>query len=137
MRHTEFQPHSGRHRNTGPFVLDFLGSTSLGKGFDSAQFQVFDNGNLLFTDMFANSSAAQLFFASGNALDFQLAGLNNIELAFNEMMSGGNGFSFQYAAASVSAAPLPPSWTLMLIGLAGLGFVAYRRKSKPAALMAA
>jgi hypothetical protein len=32
----------------------------------------------------------------------------------------------------VAATPLPPAWTMMLIGLAGFGFVAYRRKSKPA-----
>jgi len=37
----------------------------------------------------------------------------------------------------VMATPLPPAWTLMLIGLAGFGFVAYRRKSKPEALMPA
>jgi hypothetical protein len=31
----------------------------------------------------------------------------------------------------VATTPLPPSWTMMLIGLAGFGFSAYRRKSKP------
>jgi hypothetical protein len=36
---------------------------------------------------------------------------------------------------TVSATPLPPTWTMMVIGLAGFGF-AYRRKSKQA-LMAA
>jgi hypothetical protein len=36
----------------------------------------------------------------------------------------------------VAATPLPATWTMMLIGLAGFGFVAYRRKPKPA-LMAA
>jgi hypothetical protein len=34
------------------------------------------------------------------------------------------------------ATPLPPAWTMMLIGLAGFGFIAYRRQSK-SALMAA
>jgi hypothetical protein len=38
--------------------------------------------------------------------------------------------------SSVAATPLPPAWTMMLVGLAGFGFAAYRRKSKPA-LMAA
>ncbi len=36
----------------------------------------------------------------------------------------------------VAATPLPPAWTMMLIGLAGFGFVACRRSSKPL-LMAA
>jgi len=58
-------------------------------------------------------------------IDIQLAaGLNNVQLAFNETMSGSEGFSFDYGTASVSATPLPPTWTMMLIGLAGFGFVA-------------
>ncbi len=54
-------------------------------------------------------------------------------LAFNETMSGGEGFSFDYAAATgIAATPLPASWTMMLIGIVAFGFVAYRRKLKPA-----
>ena len=52
-------------------------------------------------------------------------------------MSSGEGFSFNYAAAgAVSAVPEPSTWAMMLLGFAGIGFMAYRRKSKPA-LMAA
>jgi hypothetical protein len=36
----------------------------------------------------------------------------------------------------VAVTPLPPTWTMMLIGLAGFGFVARRRKSKPALMTA-
>ncbi len=36
--------------------------------------------------------------------------------------------------SSLSATPLPPAWTMMLIGLAGFGFVAYRRNNKPSKL---
>jgi hypothetical protein len=49
-------------------------------------------------------------------------------------MSGGEGFSFDYGTASASATPLPPACTMMLIGIAGIGFVAYRRKSKTSVL---
>jgi hypothetical protein len=46
-------------------------------------------------------------------------------------MSGGEGFSFDYAAGvGVSATPPPPSWTMLLIGIVGFGFVAYRRQRK-------
>jgi hypothetical protein len=37
---------------------------------------------------------------------------------------------------SVSAVPEPSTWAMMLLGFAGLGFMAYRRKSKPALLAA-
>jgi hypothetical protein len=56
-----------------------------------------------------------------------------MQLAFNETMSSGEGFSFDYlATGGVSATPLPPIWTTMLIGLAGFGCVAYRRQRKEA-----
>jgi hypothetical protein len=53
--------------------------------------------------------------------------------------SGGPDYSnFQVVeiAAAVPAVPEPSTWAMLLIGFAGLGFMAYRRKSKPA-LMAA
>jgi hypothetical protein len=39
-------------------------------------------------------------------------------------------------AGTVSAVPEPSTWSMMILGFAGLGFMAHRRKSKPA-LMAA
>jgi hypothetical protein len=33
--------------------------------------------------------------------------------------------------------PLPAAWTMMLIGLSGFGFAAYRRRKKDAALASA
>lgn len=35
-----------------------------------------------------------------------------------------------------SAVPEPSTWALMLVGLAGIGFVSYRRKSKPVSMAA-
>jgi PEP-CTERM motif len=40
------------------------------------------------------------------------------------------------ALTSVAAVPEPSTWAMMILGFAGVGFMAYRRKSKPA-LMAA
>jgi PEP-CTERM motif len=52
-------------------------------------------------------------------------------------MSSNEGFGFTYALAitgAVSAVPEPSTWAMMLIGFAGLGFVAYRRTKKSAAM---
>ena len=35
-------------------------------------------------------------------------------------------------AVPVTAVPEPSTWAMMIIGFAGIGFMAYRRKSKPA-----
>ena len=50
-------------------------------------------------------NSAQAFF-SNNALFIKLAaGLNTVLLAFSEMISGGDGFSVNYATASVRGYP--------------------------------
>jgi hypothetical protein len=36
----------------------------------------------------------------------------------------------------VAAVPEPSTWAMMLLGFAGVGFMAYRRKSKPASMAA-
>jgi hypothetical protein len=38
--------------------------------------------------------------------------------------------------ASISSTPLPSTWTMMILGFAGIGFMAYRRKSRPALVTA-
>jgi hypothetical protein len=44
--------------------------------------------------------------------------------------------SGQFLTGNVGAVPEPSTWAMMILGFAGIGFMAYRRKSKPA-LMAA
>jgi hypothetical protein len=39
------------------------------------------------------------------------------------------GTDHEVSGADIRATPLPTTWTLMLVGLAGLGFAAYRRRS--------
>jgi hypothetical protein len=60
------------------------------------------------------------------------------DLAYNS--TGGflaySNSSGTWQAAAVSAVPEPSTWAMMILGFAGVGFTAYRRKSKPA-LMAA
>jgi hypothetical protein len=72
--------------------------------------------------------------------------LNGIPLSafFDISESGPFGFDFSgslnFGSVTVSsptaATPLPPAWTMMLIGIAGFGFVAYRQKSMPALRLA-
>jgi hypothetical protein len=53
--------------------------------------------------------------------------------------TGGNGIDLLVYAGNgvpVAAVPEPSTWAMMILGFAGVGFMAFRRKSKPA-LMAA
>jgi PEP-CTERM motif-containing protein len=47
-----------------------------------------------------------------------------------------NEFAVDNIALGVAAVPEPSTWAMMILGFAGIGFMTYRRKSKPA-LMAA
>ncbi len=78
----------------------------------------FDNGNLI--------NIAYLGALDGFKLDLGTAGLN---YAFLDLINSSLTSIGTISASPVSEAPLPPSWTLMLIGLAGLGVVTYRRKT--------
>jgi hypothetical protein len=44
--------------------------------------------------------------------------------------------AFLATSGTVSAVPEPSTWAMMLLGFAGIGFMGYRRKSKPALLAA-
>jgi len=117
----------------------FVGSTSVGGGYQIHQ---------------ENFNIAPVNLASGDyyfALDVATP-INRVFLSFGAANGGGAQFSTgnpwqQYVPTTtsfavglygeqVSAVPEPSTWAMMILGFAGVGFMAYRRKSKPA-LMAA
>jgi len=104
------------------FTVDLLDNKSLGKGFNSATFQISENGTVLENKLFTDLASAQAFF-SDNVINLTLlAGLNIIQLSFNEMISGGDGFAFDYAAISPITTPVPT--TLPLFASRGLTLIA-------------
>ena len=118
------------------FTVDLRDNKSLGKGFDSATFQISENGTVLESHLFTDLASAQAFF-SDNLINLTLlAGLNIIQLSFNEKISGGDGFAFDYAAISPIVTPLPTALPLFASGLVGLVLLGWRRKRKSAPLHA-
>jgi hypothetical protein len=111
------------------------------------------NSTLTGTDLTLSASSSGLFFTLptvsftseaifrvGNSGLFDIAdfyGNQGGEVVFSNLTSDG---VFTTTAgeqfASVAAVPEPSTWAMMILGFAGIGFMAYRRKSKPA-LMAA
>jgi hypothetical protein len=111
-----------------PVLISLLDSVLLGSGFETATFNILSNGNLFQTQSFTDLASADAFF-SLNLIALQLAaGLNSIDLVFDAMMSGGQGFGFNYAVAGIAQTPLPASWTMMLVGLCVMGLLGWRRK---------
>jgi hypothetical protein len=112
------------------FAVDLLDSKSLGKGFDSATFQITENGTIVENKVFTDLASAQAFFLDNLINLTLLAGLNIIQLSFNEMISGGDGFAFDYAAISPIITPLPTTLPLFASGLVGLVLLGWRRKTR-------
>jgi hypothetical protein len=88
--------------------------------------------------LFANSNGTSLLNSSG--LSFETASGLDVNIfgffspgqatsgnAYGELTSAGFGVG-TFAASPVSATPLPPTWTMLLVGLAGAGFFAFRRQ---------
>jgi len=76
------------------------------------------------------------FVVGTNTLHFIL---NNTGSGIFGGPSGGHAALYFEGAVSfdtVSAVPEPSTWAMMLLGFAGVGFITYRRKSKPASLAA-
>jgi hypothetical protein len=105
---------------------------------------IFDGVKITGLSTYANADN-QLFYPTQPYVDFQgisfqTAGLGAINLFSNSgyfevkssVDSVGYYFSGTPISIAVSATPLPASWTMMLLGLGVLGFLGYRRKSKPA-----
>ncbi len=72
---------------------------------------------------------------------FSVAAGDILELAFakasGQAYGSLNGLSFNVDfSPAVSAVPEPSTWAMMILGFAGVGFMAYRRKSKPAIMTA-
>jgi hypothetical protein len=97
-----YQESASFTQNGGAFVLDLLSSNALGNGFDSALFTISLNSAVIDSQSFTNLASAEAFF-SNNLINVPLlAGLNSVLIGFSETMSGTEGFSFDYAVASVS-----------------------------------
>jgi PEP-CTERM motif-containing protein len=72
-----------------------------------------------------------LFDPVGSTAVLTFAGTN-----FSQPPYPAGDFNVGVDAVSVSAVPEPSTWAMMLLGFAGIGSLAYRRKSKPALLAA-
>jgi hypothetical protein len=119
-------------------MIKLLDSATIGTGIDSATFEVLSDGTVLDSQSFTDVTSADDFFAH-NVFNFKLgSGPTDVELLFGAMMSGGEGFSFDYTIHGIDPAPsdtpLPPALPLFVGGLGALGLLGWRRKRKAQAV---
>jgi hypothetical protein len=66
-----------------------------------------------------------------NQLGYSQSSTGSASLFFTDAANGGSGSVTVQNVTPTPGVPEPSTWAMMLLGFAGLGFMAYRRKSKP------
>ena len=80
-------------------------------------------------------------FGSGDALNLFAFNPTSYGLLLQDQNASGNPFTGPYYAVTVTNSPIGPdapeasTWAMMLLGFAGLGFVATRRRRTPSAAL--
>jgi hypothetical protein len=117
-----------------------FGSGSSGHGLNPLNGD-FGSGDLVAVVGFFNEIFLPVGYVSGTALSstdtYVGKTLSDLELTLGTYSyTWGSGEHADSLTVQIAAVPEPSIWAMMLLGFAGIGFMAYRRKSKPA-LMAA
>jgi hypothetical protein len=111
--------------------LDLLGYNLFGGGFNILEFIVSGSNGFSETKTFTTLVDAENFFTSDAvALGSFTAGSQFVDISYYLTASGaaqGFGFNFNIDPPAGGTAPEPSTWTMMLLGFAGLGFLAARR----------
>jgi hypothetical protein len=107
---------NGIDLSASPTSITFTPTTSASSVFDQGSSAIF----------FGNPSAAGACAISGSSGTVGACAQGvDLQTTFGSSLT-----------IAVAAVPEPSTWAMMLLGFAGIGFMAYRRKSKPALMVA-
>ena len=122
--------------NASPATETAALQTLLGSNAFSTNFN--DTANSGATVSFTESAQYFLLKTGGgvNVAYFYNSSNSILDLTYTQNPGRDGGRGLSHTADFASAVPEPSTWAMMILGFAGVGFMAYRRKSKPA-LMAA
>jgi hypothetical protein len=118
----------------GNIYLAAIAGPSIPTGPGSTGYQTISQTGLTASDFVLFDFATGIFGTAnpnfgGDAITFGLG------QTFNFAPGTNNEADYDNLSLTVNSVPEPSTWAMMILGFAGLGFIAYRRKSKP--LMAA
>jgi hypothetical protein len=103
-----------------------------GTGFESMEFTIVADGVEILDTTFRSLAVAESFFRD-KVIDLGSDIGPNIDLTlgYTLVANGSGGFGVDFAVGGV--VPETSTWTMMLIGFAGLGYAGYRRTREPCA----
>lgn len=95
-----------------------------GSGFQSIEFTIIANGVEILDSTFGSLAVAESFFHD-DVIDLgSYSGPVDLAFGYSLVADGSGGFGFDFAVGG--AVPQAPTWSMMLIGFAGLGLVGRR-----------
>jgi hypothetical protein len=104
-----------------------------GSGFQSLEFTIIANGVEILDSTFRRLAVAERFFHDA-VLDLgSYSGAVDLTFGYTLVADGAGGFGFDLAVGG--AVPEPSTWTMMLIGFAGLSYAGYRRRALRSSLL--
>jgi hypothetical protein len=109
-------------------IDDQVSGFANGLGFQSMEFTIMADGVEVLDVTFGSLAIAESFFRD-DVIDLGSDFGPNLDLTFGYTLiaDGSGGFGFDFALGG--AVPEPPTWAMMLVGFAGLGYAGYRRAS--------
>ena len=119
--------------NSSRFYFGVIGPAHFGSGLTN--FTSSHSGNVF--GLVPGTLFLSPAYASGDPLS-AIDTFDNATFTSLGLVPGTYGFSFgsgvhvDTVTVHIGAVPEPATWTMMILGFLGLGFVTYRRKSKPA-----
>jgi PEP-CTERM motif len=93
-------------------------------------------GDVLLWDFAIDNTYFNQVFTNQFTWTFTTAGVHSIYVEADHYDGHISHTFTDTAELNVAAVPEPSTWAMMLLGFAGVGFLAYRRKSKPALIAA-
>jgi hypothetical protein len=109
--------------------FEFSGSGYLDIGAPPGSMQIMEVDNVASSGAYVSTEGFSLPQSSSSF--FYLSGTHYVDIILE---NGGD--PMISVAFLASAVPEPSTWAMMILGFCGLGFMAYRRKSKPALMVA-
>ena len=85
---------------------------------------------------FLDGSGTNFFLASGEKISFFFQDPPTARYRINTQSPGGSAY-VTASSAIVAAVPEPSTWAMMILGFAGVGYMAYRRRNQTAEFSAA
>jgi hypothetical protein len=118
--------------------LSFLSATA-GTGFTDLLFNITQAANTTntvmfsFADQFANPAPGGTgTFTLGNGSNFfRVTASGGEVITLGSFTTTADVTDFQQVRVTVGAVPEPSTWAMMILGFAGVGFMAYRRRGRP------